>query len=71
MDALCVLLDCALGIFPVTSYSGVKESILALWQHILMLVAVHFPELGCTNSMVAHVVGCRLWPCESGKINFP
>ena len=25
MDALCVLLDCALGISPVTSYSGVKR----------------------------------------------
>ena len=26
MDALCDLLDCALGISPVTSYSGVKYS---------------------------------------------
>ena len=25
MDALCALLDCALGISPVTSYSGVKK----------------------------------------------
>ena len=24
MDALCALLDCAVGISPVTSYSGVK-----------------------------------------------
>ena len=26
VDALCVLLDCALGISPVISYSGVKEN---------------------------------------------
>ena len=36
MDALCALHDCAMGISPVTSYSGVKDII---GMHCELLVA--------------------------------
>ena len=40
MDALCALLDCALGISPLTSYLGVKKKTGTLVS-IVLVVAAH------------------------------